>query len=235
MLIPKPALLAATLAVSGVTAQTFQRLGTCPDLGCILPPDQQDFLPGQEFDIRFEIHAPQNGSEAKVPNASPDINFTATIVKQDDDSGGNGKGKAKGKGKDNKTPAAKGIREFFGLGSEPSIETWSFQWYEDLFARDARKPSVVKVASKVFRRVALYEPGVYTVTLEYEYAGEKRKTEARWTVRELATKRRAKNVIFFIGWLPFHSICVLKSQVLIMGNRGWNDHQYDHGGETVGT
>ncbi len=28
-------------AFSAVSAQTFQRLGTCPDLGCILPPDQQ--------------------------------------------------------------------------------------------------------------------------------------------------------------------------------------------------
>lgn len=46
------------------SAQTFQRLGTCPTLGCILPPDAQDFLAGQYFDIRVEIHAPVNGSEA---------------------------------------------------------------------------------------------------------------------------------------------------------------------------
>jgi hypothetical protein len=47
-----------------VSAQTFQRLGTCPTLGCIIPPDAQDFLAGQYFDIRIEIHAPVNGSEA---------------------------------------------------------------------------------------------------------------------------------------------------------------------------
>ena len=46
------------------SAQTFQRLGTCPTLGCIIPPDAQDFLAGQYFDIRIEIHAPVNGSEA---------------------------------------------------------------------------------------------------------------------------------------------------------------------------
>lgn len=26
--------------VSGIAAQTFQRLGGCPDLGCVFPPDQ---------------------------------------------------------------------------------------------------------------------------------------------------------------------------------------------------
>ena len=57
------AALAASLAAV-VSAQTFQRLGTCPELGCILPPDAQDFLAGQYFDIRVEIHAPVNGSEA---------------------------------------------------------------------------------------------------------------------------------------------------------------------------
>ncbi len=57
------AALAASLAAV-VSAQTFQRLGTCPTLGCILPPDAQDFLAGQYFDIRLEIHAPVNGSEA---------------------------------------------------------------------------------------------------------------------------------------------------------------------------
>lgn len=57
------AAVAASLAAV-VSAQTFQRLGTCPTLGCILPPDAQDFLAGQYFDIRVEIHAPVNGSEA---------------------------------------------------------------------------------------------------------------------------------------------------------------------------
>lgn len=38
--------------------------------------------------------------------------------------------------------------------------TWGLakQW-TDLFARDAKKPSVVDVTSKAYRRVALYEPG----------------------------------------------------------------------------
>lgn len=55
---------AAVVAVASLaSAQTFQRLGGCPTLGCLLPPDQTDFLAGAYFDIRVEIHAPVNGSE----------------------------------------------------------------------------------------------------------------------------------------------------------------------------
>lgn len=102
------ALLAAATLTSG---QTFQRLGTCPTLGCVLPPDQQDFLAGQYFDIRLEVHAPVNGSEAT--DGKPDEDFTFTI------------GKVGGE--------AKLVTEFFEV-EEPELETWSFSWYEDLFA-----------------------------------------------------------------------------------------------------
>jgi hypothetical protein len=172
------AALCVAASLSAVSAQTFQRLGTCPDLGCVLPPDAQDFLPGQEFDIRFEVHAPKNGSEA-FNNGVPDDKFTATIAKD-------------GHGHREK---AKSIAEFFKV-AEPKLETWTFSWFEDLFAKDAGTPSVVNVASKAYRRVALYEPGDYTVTLKY-YNGKT--TTAKWTVRPLATKKKAKNVIFFIG------------------------------------
>ena len=164
-------------SLSAVSGQTFQRLGSCPDLGCVLPPDQQEFLAGQAFDIRFEVHAPKNGSEA-FNDGVPDEKFTATIAK------------------DGKQP--QNIAPFFKL-SEPALEKWTFPWYEDLFAKDAKKPSVVNVASKIYRRVALYEPGTYTVTLKY-YSGKT--TTATWVVRPLATKKKAKNVIFFIGKRP---------------------------------
>lgn len=167
---------AASLSAT-VTAQYYQRLGTCPTLGCILPPDQQDFLPGQEFDIRFEVHAPVNGSEA-FNDGVPDEDFTVTIAK------------AQSNG-----TAAKSVAEFFGH-EEPELEKWSFSWYEDLFAEEAGNKTVVNVASKIYRRVALYEPGDYTVTLSY-YGGET--TLASWTVRPLAQEKRAKNVILFIG------------------------------------
>lgn len=176
MKLPLQLLAVAALSLHMVSAQTFQRLGTCPSLGCILPPDQQDFLPGQEFDIRFEVHAPVNGSEA-FNGGIPDENFTVTISK----SSVNG--------------TAQSVAEYFGL-EEPKIETWNFSWYEDLFAQDAGNKTVVNVASKIYRRVALYEPGEYTVTLSY-YGGET--TTASWTVRPVAQEKKAKNVVLFIG------------------------------------
>ncbi|WKT43325.1 Alkaline phosphatase [Fusarium oxysporum f. sp. vasinfectum] len=168
------AIAALAASIAAVSAQTYQRLGTCPTLGCVLPPDQSDFLPGQLFDLRVEVHAPVNGSEA-AHNGKPDEKFTVTIAK--------------------KGEKAKDFAKAFGV-SEPKLETWKFKWYEDLFAEDEDKPSIVNVASKVYRKIALYEPGTYTVTLNY-YTGEK--TTAEWTVRELQPKRKAKNVIFFIG------------------------------------
>ncbi|CAG8271482.1 hypothetical protein PENNAL_c0001G02551 [Penicillium nalgiovense] len=158
---------------SFAAAQTFQRLGGCPDLGCIFPPDQVDFLAGQQFDIRLEVHSPVNGSEARV--GEPDENFTFTIAK---------------KGKEALTAP-----EYFKIG-EPELERWNFTWFEDRFAEDAEKPSLVNVTSKIYRRIALYEPGEYEATLTYY--GEQ-KTVANWFVRDLPSKRRAKNVVMFIG------------------------------------
>jgi len=192
-----------TASLSIVAGQTFRRLGTCPDLGCVLPPDQQDFLPGQQFDIRFEVHAPKNGSEA-FNNGVPDEKFTATIAKE------NGKPKS--------------LADFFSQ-KEPALEKWTFSWYEDLFAKDAETPSVVNVASKIYRRVALYEPGTYTVVLKY-YSGKT--TTAIWTVRPLATKKKAKNVIFFIGRQHSPNCWSSLTSKLITLIRRWHDYKYDH-------
>lgn len=54
----------------------------------------------------------------------------------------------------------------------------------------------MNVTSKIYRRIALYEPGEYEATLTYY--GEQ-KTVANWLVRDLPTKRRAKNVVMFVG------------------------------------
>ena len=67
---------------------------------------------------------------------------------------------------------------------------------KDLFARDEKKPTLVRVTSKIYRRVALYEPGEYEATLTY-YGSEK--TTANWVVRDLGKGRKAKNVLLFIG------------------------------------
>lgn len=105
----------------------------------------------------------------------PDEKFTVTIAKEDG--------------------AAEDVAKFFKL-DEPQMEKWTFKWYEDLYAEDAKQASVVNVASKIYRRLALYEPGKYTVTLNY-YGGQT--TTAEWVVRPLATQKKAKNIILFIG------------------------------------
>ncbi|CAH0053387.1 unnamed protein product [Clonostachys solani] len=165
---------ALTALVASASAQTYQRLGGCPKLGCVLPPDQSEFLPGQLFDLRVEVHAPANGSEA-AHDGKPDENFKVTIAKGSD--------------------APRDFSAAFGI-KDPELEKWNFTWYEDLYAEDAKKPSLVNVAAKAYRKLALYEPGTYTVTLEY-YSGEK--TTATWTVRELVRDKKAKNVVLFIG------------------------------------
>ncbi|KAH7362643.1 alkaline phosphatase [Plectosphaerella cucumerina] len=166
---------ALVAAAAAVSAQTFQRLGSCPDLGCVIPPDQSDFLPGQNFDLRVEVHAPESGFES-FNDGKPDEDFSVTIAK---------------KGGESST-----LDEFFERKESPELEKWSFSWFEDLYAEDANEKTPVNVASKVWRRLAIYEPGEYEVTLKYY--GNKT-TTANWTVRPLATEKKAKNIIFFIG------------------------------------
>ncbi|KAL8926326.1 MAG: hypothetical protein Q9172_001835 [Xanthocarpia lactea] len=176
-MISSPLLLscAAALSLASIgAAQSFRRLGACPTLGCVFPPDQTDFLAGQYFDIRLEVHAPVNGSEA-TGKTTPDTNFTFTIAQQ------------------GRRP--QGAAAYFKI-AEPALERWNFTWYEDYFARDADTPSLVNVASKIYRRVALYQPGEYTATLTYNNG---QKTTASWLVRDLATARKTKNIVLFIG------------------------------------
>ncbi|OJD35715.1 alkaline phosphatase [Diplodia corticola] len=168
----------AALFGAGCEAQTFQRLGACPSLGCIFPPDQADFLAGQYFDVRLEVHAPLNGSQAIGRRA--DENFKFTIAKVDE--GG-------------ALSEAVSATDYFGT-EEPELEKWDFSWYEDLFARDAGRATLVDVTAKAYRKVALYEPGEYVATLTYNNGTQ---TKATWLVRDMAEVRRTKNVIFFIG------------------------------------
>lgn len=159
-----------------VGAQTFQRLGTCPTLGCIFPPDRAEFLPGVHFDVRLEVHAPVNGTEA-FNQGVPDNNFTLVI----------------GKLGETPVPAA----TFFNTLQSPALEHWNFAWYEDLYAQDAHAPSLVNVASKAYRYVSINSPGEYVATLRY-YNGTN--TTAHWTVLQPEVpQKKAKNVILFIG------------------------------------
>jgi hypothetical protein len=66
-----------------------------------------DFLAGQYFDIRLEVHAPINGSEAN--GKLPDPNFSFTIAEG--------------------SAAAVNATTYFKV-SEPTLERWNFSWYE---------------------------------------------------------------------------------------------------------
>ncbi len=70
-------------------------------------PNRAEFLGGQFFDIRLEVHAPVNGSEAN--GGIPDPNFTFTVAK--------------------KGAAAQNASTYFKL-AEPRLETWNFTWFE---------------------------------------------------------------------------------------------------------
>ncbi|KAL1739884.1 alkaline phosphatase [Schizophyllum fasciatum] len=156
MFIVSGLLLGATL-FAGARAQYYKRLGGCPTLGCLFPPDQSDFLPGQLFDIRVEVHAPVNGSEA-FNKGVPDEDFVLCIQREDGEC----------------IP----VEEYFGK-EQSALEKWSFSYYEDLFAEDAGNLTGVNVASKAYRAVSLDKPGDYIAKLRY-YDGSE--TIANWTV-----------------------------------------------------
>jgi alkaline phosphatase len=166
-------ILVGLLGAGLVSAQTFQRLGACPTLGCVFPPDQTDFLAGQLFDIRLEVHAPVNGSEA-FNGGVVDEAFSFCIQHE------------KGHCDD--------VTKFFKV-RDPALEKWSFNYFEDLFAKDAGQPTTVNVASKAYRALSLDKPGSYQAKLVYNKGAT---TVANWVVRP-PTKRKAKNVLFFIG------------------------------------
>ena len=93
-----------SLLLNGANAQTYRRLGACPTLGCIFPPDQADFLAGQLFDIRLEVHAPVDGPEASNGGV-PDEKFTFCIQKN--------------------RGACVDAAKFFKV-QEPALEKWNF-------------------------------------------------------------------------------------------------------------
>lgn len=79
------------------------------------------------------MHAPVNGSEA-YNGGVPDETFAFCVQKSGEE--------------------CRNVTEYFAK-DEPEIETWSFEWYEDLFAADDGKASQVNVASKIYRAVSM--------------------------------------------------------------------------------
>ncbi|KAK4053805.1 hypothetical protein OIV83_001461 [Microbotryomycetes sp. JL201] len=167
-------LLSLAALAATASAQTFKRTGACPNLGCVWPPDQTEFIAGQVFDIRVEVQAPQNGS-MPFNNGVPSPDFSLSIGMSESD--------------------LKPATDFFGL-PESETEDYSFKYFEDLFARDAGNATVVNALSRSYRYIALYQPGDYYVKLSYNGGME---TVAKWSVKPLAESRKAKNVVLFIG------------------------------------
>jgi len=78
-----------------------------------------DFLAGQFFDIRLEVHQPVNGSEAI--GLPLDEKFTFTVGKTG--------------------AAAKSATEYFAL-QEPKLEKWNFTWFEGANTQGGLPPSL---------------------------------------------------------------------------------------------
>ncbi|KAF9915605.1 hypothetical protein BX616_005749 [Lobosporangium transversale] len=181
-------LLSIATAVSAVAAAgldpagQFKRLGACPTLGCVFPPDRSEFLAGAHFDVRVEVHAEND--------AKPNTEYSLTIEKI-------------GNSKDNKH-GNNGRAVDFSKWSRikpDSPEAWDFIYNKDASAYwktqdgDKNAATQVHVASTAWRRVQIREPGTYKVVLKYNNG---KTTEAVWTVNPVQ-KRKAKNVILFIG------------------------------------
>ena len=118
-------------------------------------------------------------NKTPATNGIADGNFTLTIYKSDPIG--------------NPMPAS----AFFMLDYEPITTYWDFSYPEDYFAKEANNDTVVKVASKIWRHVALQEQGDYKAILSYN--NKSAETVANWKVREYSEAKKAKNVILFIG------------------------------------
>ncbi|KAF9363319.1 hypothetical protein BGX34_004394 [Mortierella sp. NVP85] len=180
------ALLSIATAISAVAALDpagqFKRLGACPTLGCVFPPDSAEFLAGARFDVRVEVHAENDDK--------PNPNYSLTIEKLH---GGN---------RDDKHGKPKAVDFSKWSKVAPSAqESWDFTYYKDASAYwkaqdgDTTAATPVHVASTAWRSVAIKEPGTYKVVLTYN---DGKKTEAIWTVNPVS-RRKAKNVLLFIG------------------------------------
>ncbi|KAG0326704.1 hypothetical protein BG000_001264 [Podila horticola] len=174
----------ATVSAADPVGQ-FKRLGACPDLGCVFPPDSAEFIAGSFFDVRVEVHAEND--------AKPNTNYSLTIQKISKSHDAH----------DNKHGNKPKVVDFsrFSKVKPSAQESWDFSYSKDAAAYwkgmdgDKTAATPVHVASTAWRKVAIKEPGTYKVTLNYNNG---KKTEATWVVNPVS-KRKAKNVILFIG------------------------------------
>ncbi|KAF9997250.1 hypothetical protein BGZ80_007050, partial [Entomortierella chlamydospora] len=133
-----------------------------------------EFLAGAHFDVRVEVHAEND--------AKPNPNYTLTIEKV------------------SKKSKAVDFTKFSKVTPDKN-EAWDFTYYKDASAYwkaqdgDKSAATTVHAASTAWRKVQIKEPGTYKAVLKYNNG---KTTEAVWTVHPVK-KRKAKNVILFIG------------------------------------
>ena len=133
-----------------------------------------EFLAGAHFDVRVEVHAEND--------AKPNTDYSLTIQKL--------------------TKHGKALDFSKWTKVKPNAqESWDFTYNKDAAAYwktkegDKNASTPVHVASTAWRKVQIKEPGTYKVILKYNNG---KTTEAIWTVNPVS-KRKAKNVILFIG------------------------------------
>ncbi|KAF9095652.1 hypothetical protein BGX23_000152 [Mortierella sp. AD031] len=192
------ALLSLATAISAVSAAQldrpgqFYRLGACPDLGCVFPPDRTNFLAGAKFDVRVEVHG-----EDKV---QPDTEYSLSIRRL------SSKDAKDRKNKNNKPSKPVDFTKFTKVQPD-APESWNFNYFKDAAAYwkgqdgDKNASTTVNVASSAWRNIQLREPGTYEVLLNYkDKSSDTKKTSTLlWNVSPAPKKRKAKNVILFIG------------------------------------
>ncbi|KAG0064495.1 hypothetical protein BGZ90_002185 [Linnemannia elongata] len=175
------ALFSLATAISAVSAQLdrpgqFYRLGACPDLGCVFPPDRTNFLAGAKFDVRVEVHG-----EDQI---QPDTDYSLSIRKL-----------SKADTKDRKNNSNKPVDFTKFTKVQPDApEAWNFSYFKNA-------STTVNVASSAWRNIQLCEPGTYEVLLKYQdkASGSQKTSQLIWNVNAVPKKRKAKNVILFIG------------------------------------
>lgn len=198
---------------SVLNAQTFQRLGTCPTLGCVFPPDQyvlraldppaHVFLTGAE-----PTSWPGNSSTSvsKFMPPSTEVRQRAILTRIP-----TSPSPSQDRVEDLRARrlTSRSRNRPWSVGTFPGMKVRSLlrptiispltRCGTDRFAQDAKNASLVNVAAKAYRRVALYQAGEYTATLTYNNG---QTTTASWLVRDLATARKTKNIVLFIGVCP---------------------------------
>ncbi|KAI9026026.1 alkaline-phosphatase-like protein [Hyaloraphidium curvatum] len=185
------AVAALCLACSPVEAQKkplpgqFNRYRAAPRYGflSIVPPDGAEFLKGQYFDIRVELHN-ECATNSSGVCGSPSLSGLKCQVEGQD------------------------LPAYFGKSWPAVADTWNYTYFKDMNASFANLKTPVGVSSYVWRSNKFDSTGSFAYRCEIPgvFTGGRRDLSTpqvvfgRWNVRSFANQGRlAKKVAFFIG------------------------------------